>query len=307
MLRLLFVPLCLLLLAPAAAGADDASFVGARCDGPSDCPAGFTCEAVEVGCDDVVEPAPACDCLPCFGDDCPDCRCTGEVDPGGACTPSTEQRCVFEPQPCTSDVECTTPGFVCWVEERCEGSGCDCAPCPEGERCPPCDCGGEAEVSCRVVGGWCMPDEVPCDTAADCEHGWECGAIPGGGSSGPTDEVCVCDCPPCADEEACETCACDCEEAGGGAGGADEPESADRMCMPAGWEEQLAEMIPVGADDGGVSRGDGEALGGAPQGQNAATDDDAPASSGCSAAGAGAGTSILAAAAALALALRRRD
>src|SRR5690606_3444867 len=129
-----------------------------------------------------------------------------------------------------ADTDCALPGFVCFEAEICEGGGCACEPCAEGEDCPPCECDEPAE-NCWTEGGYCAPDELPCAADADCAHGWECALLGEGGVD------CACACPGCAEGEDC-TCECDpCDEV-----------ASEGRCLPPGWEEQVLQFD----DDGGT-------------------------------------------------------
>jgi len=88
-----------------------------------------------------------------------------------------------------------------------------------------CECDDEEwEEECEVFASICIPDEVECDTDADCPEDFECVANAGGG-----DCACpACACPDCPPGEECDDCdcpPCDCGD----------PEEGESFCLPVGW------------------------------------------------------------------------
>ncbi|MGM0577683.1 MAG: hypothetical protein ACQEXJ_18295 [Myxococcota bacterium] len=121
--------------------ADDGAGTTQECVEDTDCPDGFTCEAIGgTGC--------ACPA----GSDCTDCE------------PTTSYGCV--PAPCSTDEDCGD-GLVCVTETiPCDSTQ---PACPPGEECPepePC----EEETESRCAPAWAAPCEVP----ADCGDGFDC-------------------------------------------------------------------------------------------------------------------------------------
>lgn len=318
---------------PLFALADMPPLVGGPCDSQGECPLAFTCETVEVGCD---TPIDDCVCRPCpEGEPCAPCECD-DTPVDDNCAPTTEQRCVLHMEACTTDADCSTPGFVCNPGPDCGGGGgCDCPPCAPGTECAPCSCEDEEPADCGGGEGYCLPDIGPCTADSDCDAGWECADMGGSGDGGDC-ETCactvgpdgeeLCDCGPCdtpepgggpssgggADEEsggsdsACEECACgsgpDGEEICECAPCEESPMEEDAVCLPNGWAEQLS-YFGGAEDDGGVGapRGDGAELGGSNGGRVPVDGDGA----GCSSAG-GAGSAFAIAAALFGLVRRRR-
>lgn len=288
MTALLRASVAMLVFAAAPAGADD-RFVGGPCAADADCPLAFTCEMAEVlDCEagGGGRAGEDCLCASCESEeDCARCDCEAfEEEAGDDCAPTTELRCVFAPQPCERDADCTVPGFACRFQQECGGSECACPSCdPDDGECPPCDCEEEESgEECEAVGpGWCAPAEQSCTADADCADGWECFGADGGRGG-----ECECTCPDCGGAD-CGPCECEpCEEP---------LEADDGVCLPPGWREQIEEWGDAGA---GLPKGRN---GGIEQGHFASTR-----SGGCSAAGAGGTGSLLLVGAALAWARRRR-
>lgn len=273
MFRLVFAVLVLLWTLPAAA---EDLLVGTTCQVNADCPADFICEETERPCA-VPEPMDACVCVDCPpGHRCPPCACEDDEGHGpiGGCEPETELRCVFHPASCTDDADCSRAGFRCYQNEICEGSGCFCPPCVDGD-CEPCDCEDEPEEHCEVIGGYCMPDEeATCGSDADCAAGWECMEGIGGGASDCACECYVCEGPGCVDDE--PICECDhCEE--------EHFDDDEGICLPPGWTEQVASWLEN--DWGGTPGGANDEYSREGQSQNAS--DDGGSTNSCSAAGGG--------------------
>jgi Cys-rich repeat protein len=224
---------------------DFGQIVAGECASDSDCPLDFVCQEVDVPCD--TAPPCACACEPCPEDDpacdpkCDECECP-EPEP---CSDETQQLCVFSPTECTADADCAD-GFVCEAIEECYGSGssgcvcggCVCPTCMEGEECPPCDCPEDPVCECEdepesfeeciTVASICFPEEVVCETDADCAEDFICFDV------GDSEENCVCagcDCAPCPEGEECEPCDCPPCECG------DLEGDPELMCIPAGWDE----------------------------------------------------------------------
>ncbi len=301
LLRLLPFALSALVLLPFAAHAEE-MLVGTTCSSTADCPLAFACETVDIPCYDTPVD---CECAPCEPDTvCEPCDCGGREQGGGGpdCTTTSAQHCVFRPQSCTADADCTTAGFVCQAQEECSGGGgCACPGCPAGEECPPCDCDDVPdEVDCVVTGGYCLPPLDACESDADCTNGWSCTDLGYGGSSDGSCEICECVSSGGTGERGGD------DETGGdgGTGGTDEGDctcrpceedptyAAESVCLPAGWDAQLEAMMShVGGGEygGGGTRGEDNGGVGAPE-QAAGDDDleDEEAPLGCNAAGAGA-------------------
>lgn len=240
---------------------------GGECDTAADCPTGMSCEEMNVPCPDIAGCAPcACDC----GPDEPDCQCDcpecPEIPP---CDSEIYGVCVFEFADCESDADCDV-GFECQAWEACSGGGstgcacppqvCVCETCPDGEECPPCECPEPEpcecdeepvyEESCEVVNQVCEPQEIPCDSAADCPADWECIEL-NFGSQGSDCMTTSCACPGC-DSENSEDCPpCDCPEPEP-CEDDDEP-IVESYCMPDGWGAIVQDYVDREIGSGGVN------------------------------------------------------
>ena len=144
--------------------------------GPDHCLANPDCELLDV-------------CMPCAcAVECPE----GEECPCEPCGPC-EQICVTREEPMTCEE--LGPG-ECLDHPECELTDvcgfCDCTPCPEGERCGPCECDAPCELVCTT-----RQEPRPCEHLApdDCEASPGCALV----------DSCAdtCDCP---EGEPCPRC-----------------------------------------------------------------------------------------------------
>ena len=180
----------------------DEAWLGLSCAVDSDCPLGFECEEVSVGCDEPsdVWVRPHCSCPSCdFVPACPPCVCPFDDEDPLACGEAPWKLCVFHLTDCEKDQDCTE-GLVCHQQVDCEEGGLRCTgggygKCPEcgcpggditGEACRACDCWTSFDLvcedvprtGCEVVATGCMPPDIECDAADDCPAGWACLLFP---------------------------------------------------------------------------------------------------------------------------------
>jgi hypothetical protein len=252
--------------------------VAGTCESDEDCPADFSCLEIPVPCGATSPSCPPCACAGCDPDseDCtepPECECEPCEEPEPEeCDDEVVKVCAYDPEECTSDADCSE-GYECVEVEECMGWGCACPACacvcPEGEECPPCecepcDCPEQPVEECKVVGAYCGPKEIDCDSDAECPEGWECVEF------GAEQCLCpACACAPC--EEGTECPPCDCPDC------SCEDTSGEKKCTPGGWKDggvmeamadgteggygEEPQAAANGTDDGGEG-GDGAAGGG---------------------------------------------
>ena len=222
-------------------GPDDFFASGLPCEVDDECPTQFLCEEAVMPCMNYPS-CPPCVCETCEeGEECPECKCEPcpEEEP---CDDELVKQCVFHPVECVVDADCGE-NFVCENFEECSGgsstcicTACECAACPDGEECPPCDCPEEPvcecdeepiEEECTSNGAYCVPAELPCENDDQCDEGWTCLM---------KQSLCLCGCAcggvPCDGEDCpepdCECPDCECDD------------MSEGVCIPAGWED-LAE------------------------------------------------------------------
>lgn len=194
------------------------------CVADADCPAGFTCDEVDVPC--ATGACTPCTCACPAEGDCQACVCP-PCEPPPPCTPTTRMMCQYHAVECKVDGDCN-PGWTCQPEEVCMGTGCACPPCAPDEECGSCDCAMPEEPTCEVTGAWCQPKETACSTADDCAAGFECiERTVGVPCARP-----MCDCAPDAGDCSCESLDCP------------QPVS-EKVCLPKGW-------AGIGYADGGI-------------------------------------------------------
>jgi len=285
----------------------DGYWLETECASDADCPMGFKCEAVEMGCGGGAA-CPPCEVPVCpEGTECEPVECPPcEEEFFEECEAETVNMCTYSPVECSADSDCpadwqcetySTGGTVC--------SDCACA-CPAEGECPPCDC----ESSCEEVPGeeysFCVPKEIECSANSDCPTDWTCEIMVYDAGCG-----CTCAAPACdPDDGECpefECPECECPEP---------TMPSTGYCFPGGWgvvAQAGAEnyrgdtaMSPVGAMP--VSM-DGEELAAVEKGasNNDGAVDEATSDSGCSMSDKGnAAVALMLAGLALALGFLRR-
>lgn len=228
--------------------------IESECVTDADCAEGQVCEVVA---------ASTCACAPCESpDECPPCECPPETEITACVTPPVtcesdadcpdHLTCLLYNQagiaePCEVDPDgnsmCGDPmpypeGGTCeFMPPTCS----DSSDCDEGFSCEVieapcavmCDSNGECDETCGDqpdTGGQCFPEQIACDTNADCPTDWTCyefaySECSGGGT------VPACECPPCSEQE-CPVCECDSAPV--------DPtectETVENYCIPAGWD-----------------------------------------------------------------------
>jgi hypothetical protein len=139
----------------------------AHCQVNQDCAAGMVCHEYAEAC-----AVTDCACPP----DAPDCGCGTTT-----CDPKTVSMCTpVYLLPCDTATDCGA-GFTCQAQESCSCGGSagaptpGAAPEPAGGQ-PPMDAAAPIppDCQCEPAPNRCIPNEIACQTDANCPAGWSC-------------------------------------------------------------------------------------------------------------------------------------
>ena len=150
-----------------------------ECETDSDCPSHLSCGWGDLDVDGSVEPFPTEETDEASADALPPEEESREApeDPVEPVLPEEgPTMCVFIPMQCRSDDECAM-NFHC--ETYSSGASCGFAPsisCNEDEDCPPPPPAPDCEEE-EFTEGFCMPNEIDCNSDEMCPSDWRCREI----------------------------------------------------------------------------------------------------------------------------------